>query len=71
MSFKVYFTNDRWEWESNNKIEVKFDDLEVTDINFDDIKFDKIDSFEEFVSKHLENNFITKFDRWIVYSMVY
>ena len=74
MSFKVYFTNDRWEWESNNKeegIEIKFDDLEVTDINFDDIKFDKIDSFEEFVSKHLENNFITKFDRWIVYSMVY
>ena len=74
MSFKVYFTNDRWEWEYNNKeegIEIKFDDLEVTDINFDDIKFDKIDSFEEFVSKHLENNFITKFDRWIVYSMVY
>ena len=75
MSFKVFWAKDKWDWEKERKEdydeEVKANDLENVDINFDDIKFSDIDAFVEFVDSHKEEPFTTTLDKWTVYDMIY
>lgn len=75
MNFKVFWSKDKWEWEKERKDDyeedVKATELEVIDINFDDIKFEEIDKFVEFVNSHLKDAFVTTLDKWKVYDMIY
>ncbi len=62
MNYKVFYNQERWDYERDVKEcgdeedYPKFDDMEIFDINFDDVKFDSIDEFVGFVQQN-------KFDR--------
>ena len=75
MSYKVFWSKRKWDWEKERKEdyeeEVKANDLEKVDINFDDIKFFEIDTFVEFVNSHLSDAFITYLDSDMAYDMIY
>lgn len=75
MSFKVFWLKDKWDWEKERKEdydeEVKANDLEKVDVNFDDIKFSDVDTFVDFVNLHLSDAFVTSLDCDTVYDMIY
>lgn len=74
MSFKVFCSSDKWDWEKECKEyyeeDIKANNLERIDMNFDDIKFSDIDGFVEFINLYLNKPFTTSLDWDKVYNMI-
>lgn len=70
IKFDVFFKSSFEEWEVENE-GIKAEDLESTEIDFDDIKFNKINEFCEFINNHLENDFISNACPDTVFSCIY
>lgn len=73
MSFKVFDRQPRWDYErdyEDYEHTIQFDDMEIFDINFDDIKFKDIDKFVDFVNDYLDEPFRTYLDMWDVFSFI-
>ena len=75
MNFQVIYNREIWNWEKDQKEysdnPMKREDLSVLDIDFTDIKFDKIDEFGEFLAEHHEDTFLTLLNQWTVTEMIY
>jgi len=60
MSYKVFSSQGKWEYTSNckkNNNYVKYDDIDIVDVNFEDIKFKDIDKFASFVEEYKSKPF--------------
>ena len=75
MNFQVIYNQKVWEWEKDQKEyednPKKREDLPVLDIDFTDVKFDKINDFGSFLKKHHEDEFLTSMNQWTVTQMIY
>ena len=75
MNFQVIYNQKVWEWEKDQREyednPKKREDLPVLDIDFTDVKFDKIDDFGCFLRKHHEDEFLTSMNQWTVTQMIY
>lgn len=75
MNFQVIYNQKVWEWEKDQREyednPKKRDDLPVLDIDFTDVKFDKIDDFGCFLRKYHEDEFLTSMNQWTVTQMIY
>lgn len=75
MNFQVIYNQKVWDWEKDQREyednPKNRDDLPVLDIDFTDVKFDKIDEFGEFLRKYHEDEFLTSMNQWTVTQMIY
>ena len=75
MNFQVIYNREIWNWEKDQREyednPKKREDLPVLDIDFTDVKFDKIDDFGCFLKKHHEDEFLTSMNQWTVTQMIY
>lgn len=76
MNFQVLWNQKQWDWEKSQREDydnkdAKASDLTVYDIDFTDVKFDKIDDFCKFIEEHYKEEFKTALDQWIVTNMIY
>ena len=75
MNFQVIYNQKVWEWEKDQREyednPKKREDLPVLDIDFTDVKFDKINDFGGFLKKHHEDEFLTSMNQWTVTQMIY
>lgn len=75
ISFKVFFKENRWDWEKEQREEYDNKDasarnLDVISRNFDDIKFAAWDDFYDFL-RHREEPFVCDLERWEVLTPIY
>lgn len=75
MKFDVLHRTDFLEYrkseEKYNGRKVEINDIPIFDIDFSDIKFDKIGDFESFIKDHENDDvFRTVFDRWSVVEFI-
>lgn len=74
MSYKVYSSQGGWDYKSKSKENdnyVKYDELDIVDINFDDIKFIDIDKFVSFVEEYECKPFRIRMNTYHVYNFIY
>ena len=75
MNFQVINAERLWTWEKEQEeyydTPKKREDLEILDIDFNDIKFDKIDEFGKFLKEHKEDSFLTRINPWEVVETIY
>lgn len=75
MNFQVINAERLWTWEKEQEEYYdnpkKREDLEILDIDFNDIKFDKIDEFGKFLKEHKEDSFLTRINQWEVVETIY
>ena len=75
MNFQIIYNQKVWDWEKDQREyednPKKRDDLPILDIDFTDVKFDKIDEFGEFLREHHEDEFLTSLNQWTVTQMIY
>ena len=75
MNFQVIYNREIWNWEKDQREyednPKKREDLPVLDIDFTDVKFDKIDDFGCFLRKHHEDEFLTSMNQLTVTQMIY
>lgn len=75
MNFQVIYNQEVWAWEKeqreyeDNPMQRK--DLPVLNIDFTDIKFNRINEFGEFLKEHHEDKFLTSVNQWTVTQMIY
>lgn len=75
ISFRVFFTQNRWDWEKEQREEYENENasaknLEIVDRNFDDIKFDAWKDFYDFLCSR-EEPFICVTERREVVTPIY
>ena len=74
IKFDVIYKNKRWEWEKEQKEcndnPKVYRDLEKINVSFDDIKFKDIDRFNDFVSDHEMEPFVSVIDPDYVIDMI-
>ena len=75
MNFNVlcrdYFFDYKNDMKKYSDREIELEDIPVFDIDFSDIKFDKIDELEEFLEEHKDDTELrTAVDRWNVIQFI-
>lgn len=74
IKFDVIYKSKRWEWEKEQKEcndnPKVYRDLEKVNVSFDDIKFKDIDRFNDFVSDHEMEPFVSVIDPDYVIDMI-
>lgn len=74
IKFDVIYKSKRWEWEKEQKEcndnPKVYRDLEKVNVSFDDIKFKDIDRFNDFVSDHEIEPFVSVIDPDYVIDMI-
>lgn len=75
LSFGVFFKQDAWDWEKEQKEEYENKDanwrnLECVNFNFDDIKFHSWETCKDFLTKQQED-FRTEIDKFTVITPIY
>ena len=71
----MFFTQRRFDWEKEQREDygnenANAKDLDVVSLNFDDIKFDEWDDFNDFLCSR-EEPFICELERWEVVTPIY
>lgn len=75
MKFDVLHKTRFWEYQKEEKEyndrTVKLEDIPMYDIDFSDIKFDKLNDFETFLNEHIEDEELrTRLDQWSVVQFI-
>jgi len=75
MNFQVIYNQEVWDWEKDQREyednPMTRKDLLMLDIDFTDVKFDRINEFGEFLKEHHEDVFLTSLNQWTVTQMIY
>lgn len=75
ISFKVFFKDNRWDWEKEQREDYDNEDASARDLdvisrNFDDIKFADWDDFYDFL-RNRKDPFVCALERWEVITPIY